>query len=108
MEEQSYSFCGETDLKDLGALIKNMDLFVSNDSGPAHLSAALGINTLALFGPTSDKITPPIGERVIIYRKDVNCKIPCYNLECPDNICMKQISVKDIYSQVEMLLKNER
>ena len=108
MKEKSFNFCGKTDLKDLGALIKHMDLFVSNDSGPAHLSASLGIKTLAIFGPTSDKITSPIGKRVTIYRKSVDCVIPCYKLECLDNVCMKQISVNDIYSRVECLLKNEK
>ena len=107
MNENSYNFCGKTDLKDLGALIKHMDLFISNDSGPAHLSASLGINTLAIFGPTSDKITPPIGKKVRIYRKSVDCVIPCYKLDCSDNICMKQILVNDIYLQAKSLLKNE-
>jgi heptosyltransferase-2 len=99
-----YNFCGKTTLKELGALIAKMNLFISNDSGPAHLSASLKIPTLVLFGPTSEKITSPRGNLVKIIRKEVNCKIPCYKINCPDNICMKKISVDEVFLEAKNIL----
>jgi heptosyltransferase-2 len=104
MKEKAYNFCGKTNTKELAALIKNVDLFISNDSGPAHLSASLGINTLVLFGPTSSALSAPRGIKVEILKKSVNCEIPCYNMSCQDNFCMKSITVEDVFSKAKEIL----
>jgi len=104
MKQNSFDFCGKTSLKELGALIKNMNLFISNDSGPAHLAAALGINTLVIFGPTSPEATSPRGKSVKVIKTKVDCEIPCYKLDCRDNICLKNLSVDEVYSQVKNTL----
>ncbi|TVQ98907.1 MAG: lipopolysaccharide heptosyltransferase family protein [Desulfovibrionales bacterium] len=44
---------GQTSLAELPDLLSQARLVVGNDSGPLHLAAAMGIPTLALFGPTS-------------------------------------------------------
>ena len=106
MKQNSFDFCGKTSLKELGALISNMNLFISNDSGPAHLSGALGINTLVIFGPTSPAATSPRGKAVKVIKTEVDCKIPCYKLDCRDNICLKNLSVDEVYSQVKKTLIN--
>jgi ADP-heptose:LPS heptosyltransferase len=51
-------------LRGLGALLSRAGLFVGNDSGVAHLAAAFGAPTLALFGPTSAAVWAPLGPRV--------------------------------------------
>jgi len=104
MRYEPYDFCGKTNLKELAAVIKNIDLFISNDSGPAHLAASLGINTLVIFGPTSEQITSPRGKFVRIIRKNVGCKIPCYELNCRDNICMREVAVGDVYAEAKDVL----
>jgi ADP-heptose:LPS heptosyltransferase len=43
---------------------------VANDSGPAHLAAALGLPTVALFGPTHPAVCGPLGDRVTVLRTD--------------------------------------
>ncbi|MCF7907751.1 MAG: lipopolysaccharide heptosyltransferase II [Candidatus Omnitrophica bacterium] len=96
MEFKAYDFCGKTSLKELGALIKNSELFISNDSGPAHLAASLGVTTIALFGPTARELTAPRGRKVIIIQKDFDCKIPCYDLNCLNNKCMSNITVEEV------------
>lgn len=107
MEQKSFNFCGKTNLKELGALIKAMNLFISNDSGPAHLAAALGVNTLVIFGPTSPEATAPRGKAVKIIKAEIKCKIPCYKLDCQDNICLKELSVEKVYFQVKTMLTND-
>lgn len=104
MKEKAYDFSGKTTLKELGALLSELNLFVSNDSGPAHLAAALGINTLVIFGPTSTQITSPKGKSVTILKKESGCLLPCYNLECQDNICLTKIMPEEVYDKIEELL----
>jgi lipopolysaccharide heptosyltransferase II len=104
MKNAAYNLCGKTDLKELAALLEGLDLFISNDSGPAHLAASLETKTLVLFGPTSPKITAPRGRNVKIIQKNIKCNVPCYNLECKDNICMKKISVEEVFAEVKNLL----
>ncbi|MFH1503827.1 MAG: lipopolysaccharide heptosyltransferase II [Candidatus Omnitrophota bacterium] len=104
---QAYNFCGRTSLKELAALIKGSNLFISNDSGPAHLSASLGIKTLVIFGPTSEQVTSPKGKYVKVIKKDVGCQIPCYELNCSDNICMKNVKVDQVYLEAKRILTDE-
>jgi ADP-heptose:LPS heptosyltransferase len=106
MQQESFDFCGRTTLKELGALMENLKLFISNDSGPAHLAAALGVNTLVLFGPTSPEATAPRGRAVKIIKKSVGCQVPCYKLDCRDNICLKGLSVDTVYSEARKILVN--
>lgn len=104
MKKEAYNLCGKTTLKELAALMDNCRLFLSNDSGPAHLAASLSIPTLVLFGPTSSSITSPRGGAVMIIQKDSGCKIPCYKLDCKDNICMKNITVDEVFSEAKKVL----
>ncbi|MCM8773416.1 MAG: lipopolysaccharide heptosyltransferase II [Candidatus Omnitrophica bacterium] len=102
------NLCGKTNLKELAALLSRMDLLISSDSGPAHLGSAVGINVLVLFGPTDPLITAPLGKNVHILKKDVGCKIPCYNLNCKDNICIRELKVEEVFIKARSILtKNE-
>ncbi len=106
MKENPYNYCAKTNIKELAAIISNLDLFISNDSGPAHLSASLGINTIVLFGPTLSALSAPRGIAVDILEKSAPCEIPCYNGACTDNLCMKNITVEDVYNKAKQLLGN--
>jgi ADP-heptose:LPS heptosyltransferase len=66
-ERADFAAAGGNILTDLGALADELaaaTLVVGNDSGPAHLSAQLGVPTLALFGPTDPDVWSPIGPHV--------------------------------------------
>lgn len=90
------NLAGELSLLELAALIRRLDLYVSIDSGPAHMAAALGTPLVALWGPAILEQTRPIssGGPVRILREFVPCA-PCYGTplmkSCRDNICMKRI-----------------
>jgi len=43
------------------------DAFVGNDSGITHLAAAIGLDTLVLFGPTDSKTYRPLGPNVYLF-----------------------------------------
>jgi heptosyltransferase-2 len=59
-------FIGASGLKlmELAAVLERCALFVGNDSGITHLSAAVGTPTVAVFGPASLSVWEPRGERV--------------------------------------------
>lgn len=63
-------------ISQLIAFLSECDLFIGNDSGPAHISAALGKKTIVLFGPQDPKRFGPIGKNVRIIYKKVPCS-PC-------------------------------
>ena len=58
-KEQFTNLTGNTSLMSLPALIARAGWVISNDSGPMHLAAALGIRTLGIFGPTDPRLFGP-------------------------------------------------
>lgn len=50
---------GNTSLTSLPALLRKADWVIANDSGPMHLAAAMGLKTIALFGPTDPRVFGP-------------------------------------------------
>ncbi|HEX3917039.1 MAG TPA: glycosyltransferase family 9 protein [Caulobacteraceae bacterium] len=59
---------GKTDLLTTFAALKRADLFIGNDTGFSQLAAAAGVPTIALFGPSDDRIWRPWGEDVRVVR----------------------------------------
>lgn len=98
------NLCGSTDLKELTALIAGAKVVVSNDSGPMHIAAALGIPTIALFGPTDPERTGPYGwkekENISVITAPVPCG-PCFRKRCRDPFCMKDITVETVLRELE-------
>jgi ADP-heptose:LPS heptosyltransferase len=58
-EAQFLNLTGNTSLVSLPALVKRADWVISNDSGPMHLAAALGVRVFAIFGPTDPRLFGP-------------------------------------------------
>lgn len=95
---------GTTSLRSLCSLISLFDVFVTNDSGPMHIAAALKVPLVAIFGSTSPTHTGPYKHGNVIY-KNVACS-PCYKRVCPiDFPCMKKIEVDRVYQTIKTLLK---
>ncbi|MGA3328297.1 MAG: lipopolysaccharide heptosyltransferase II [Terriglobia bacterium] len=96
---------GETSLRQLLALMAQCRLIVTNDSGPMHLAAALGIPLVAIFGSTDERATGPLGTRVRIVKRGVECS-PCGRRVCPiDFRCMRDISVEEVFRATLELVK---
>ena len=94
---------GKTTVLQLGALIERCNLYLTCDSGPMHIAAAVGTPTIALFGPTNPQRHRPYGETHHVIEKDVSCR-PCYNREClradTPNLCMTEIQTADVIEQI--------
>lgn len=93
---KSFSLAGKTDLKELIAVIKGSEFLVSNDSGPMHIAAALGVPVFAIFGPTDPARTGPYGKGHTIVRESLECA-PCFKKRCGDIKCMKDLSAEKVY-----------
>lgn len=89
------SIAGKTNIKELIEIMRKAKFVVSNDSGPMHIAAALGVPVFAIFGPTNPLRTGPYGKGHIIIRKGVECS-PCYKRSCRDIKCMEMIGVKEV------------
>lgn len=90
---------GRTDLRLLMGVLQACSAFVSNDSGAMHLAAAVGLPVTALFGPTKERVTAPVGDHDVLLHQ-VFCR-PCMLRECPiDHRCMKRITVDEVYAAV--------
>jgi heptosyltransferase II len=98
------NLCGQTTLPDLAGVLSRLRLLVTNDSGPMHVAAALGVPLVAVFGPTDWRETAPVGEAHRLVREPVYCS-PCGLRECPiDHRCMKGVGVEHVVAAAEELI----
>lgn len=105
MKGRKIAALGIADPLKLAALLKRLDVLVTNDSGPMHLAAAVGTPVVALFGPTNPRRTGPYGDRHTVICAPVDCR-PCYRRVCETGKdCMRRISVETVREAVENILK---
>jgi len=75
------NFVGKTDILQLAALIKKCKVFVTPDSAPLHIAAAMQVPVIALFGPTESGRHIPPAKKIIVLEKKLACA-PCYSSRC--------------------------
>ena len=98
------NLCGETTLGGMAGVLSRMAVVVTNDSGPMHVAAALGVPVVAVFGPTDERETGPVGEGHRVVREPVHCS-PCGLRECPiDHRCMTRIGVDRVAAEAREAL----
>lgn len=95
--------CGKTTVNQLAALCDECSVFISGDSAPLHISAAMGTPVVAVFGPTDPRRHMPPAEACVIIQKPVQCA-PCYRPFCKHTTCMRSVRPADIIEAVERLL----
>jgi lipopolysaccharide heptosyltransferase II len=87
---------GATDLAALAGVLAHCRTLVSNDSGAMHIAAAIGTPVTAVFGPTDDRATRPIGDAHVVLTHRVWCR-PCMLRECPlDHRCMRGLAANTV------------
>ena len=94
---------GRTSLGALVGVAARTRVVVSNDSGAMHLAAAVGRPVVALFGPTDERATRPLGDHDVLL-EEVFCR-PCMLRDCPiDHRCMKRLTVDRVFEAVRRRL----
>jgi len=97
MKHSPTVLAGKTTLTQMMALLSECRLVVTNDSGPMHLAAALGLPLVAVFGSTDERGTGPLSTQARVIRTQVECS-PCGLRECPiDFRCMQNVKVDDVF-----------
>ena len=106
------NLAGKTSLRELISLISECDVFVTNDSGPLHISYAVGTPMVAIFGSTDPELTGPpsgtIGNSNLVVTNKFSCS-PCFERTCRNNDlrCMYAISSDDVYLGIKKVLPNK-
>ena len=105
MREEAVNLCGNTGIRGLMSLMKKCRLFITNDTGPMHMAAALDVPTLAVFGSTDPVATGPLGKRVRVVKALVNCS-PCLKRTCPlkHYLCMERVSVNTVLAAAREMM----
>ena len=95
------------ELGKVAALISRCDLYLGNDSGVSHLASALGVETVALFGPTDPLQWALRGKRHTVITQNVECSpcLPPVMNSCPHRKCLTMLSPDYVIRRLEKLLQ---
>jgi lipopolysaccharide heptosyltransferase II len=78
---------GDRNLLVTAAILQRLDLFVTGDTGPMHLAAAVGAPIVAVFGPSDPARYAPTGAHDRVVRIDLPCA-PCNRIRLPPARCV--------------------
>jgi len=103
-EPKVIDLVGQTDLLQLAGVLALARALVTNDSGAMHLAAAIGTPVTAVFGPTDERATRPLGDGHTVVTASVWCR-PCMLRECPlDHRCMEGIETARVIAATRGVL----
>ena len=95
--EKVVDLTGKTSLRELAALIKGCQVYISADTGPLHFAAALKKPLVAMYGPTKADRTGPYGsDRASVLLTPAKCA-GCLKKACNDWHCMHDITPEMVY-----------
>jgi len=108
MEDDSrpwlHCLCGRTTIRGAAGILACAEVVVALDNGLAHVGAAVGAPTIALFGATSEVKNRPLGRRVRVLAAPLSCR-PCQMTprwaQCRKWRCMERIDPDDVLTAVE-------
>ncbi len=96
-------FVGRTSLRELVSLIKQLRVLVAGDTAPLHIATALGIPTVALFGPTDPRRHLVTANGTTVLMRRLPCQ-PCYKGTCHYSeplACLARIGVEEVFQAVQ-------
>jgi lipopolysaccharide heptosyltransferase II len=96
---------GKTDILQLAAVVEKCKVFISPDSAPLHIAAAMNVPAIAFFGPTAALRHVPPSKKLIVLQRDLQCR-PCYSGRCRilTHACMREIHPDEVESKVVQIL----
>lgn len=95
----------QSNLKQMAAILKKIELLVSTDSGPMHIAAAVGKPCIGIFGPTNHRLQGPYGDiHNVVIKSGLEC-LGCNRLDCDHVSCMLSLTVDDVMAGVGQCVK---
>jgi ADP-heptose:LPS heptosyltransferase len=106
MQNKPINLSGRLNLDDLAYVLSKLDLLITNDSGPMHMAAALGVPLVAVFGPEDPaRLGPCTDPRFYrIVSGFVPCS-PCQKSTCDSMLCLDAVSPDDVLQKCESLME---
>mgnify|MGYP003322738726 CR=1 FL=1 len=102
------------DISQLTSLIKNSSFVIANDTGPAHLSIALGTPTVVIVGgghfgsfvPYPEEVRPPLARFIFEDMPCYHCFWRCNKRESKQESfpCVNNVSVDAVWEHTKELL----
>ncbi len=107
-QDQCLNFIGKTTLASAIDLLSLSQVVVCNDSGMMHIAAALGKTVVSVFGSTSPRFTPPLGDRAQVLQLKLACQ-PCFQRTCRYGHydCLKQLKPQQVLSALRAVPQAE-
>lgn len=106
--ENVLNLAGQTDLATLGALARQVDVFICPDSGPMHVAAAAGARVLGIYAMAEDfpQRWAPLAEQARVLRpQPTGCPPGCRKPSCRDFRCYQSVSPQRLVAEVTALLE---
>ena len=104
MRKPAVNLAGKTTVRELMALLSLSSFLVTNDSGPMHIGAALGVPLVAIFGPTDWRRTSPWSSFAKVVRVEIDCS-PCRLRVCDrGHECMLGVTPEMVVDAARQLL----
>jgi lipopolysaccharide heptosyltransferase I len=94
---------GATSLIQLAALAREADLFLSNDTGPLHLAAAVGAEVIGIYTCTDPRLTGPYGPHATTVQSCVWCA-PSFRKSCDRLECFAELTPDRVWPAVRARL----
>jgi len=98
-----FNLAGRLKIWEFIELLRTTFLFISNDTGPVHIAATLGVNTVVFYGPTSPDRYMPLNKNSVIFYKDIKCS-PCVGVNYTNAKCRNKYKCLD-FDPKEIFLK---
>ena len=98
-------FVGATDILQLAALIERCKVYVTPDSAPLHITAAMRTPFVVFFGPTDSSRHLPPAQNFRVIEKKPECA-PCYSPRCriETHVCMRSITPEEVADKIKELM----
>lgn len=103
-----YNLAGKTTLQEMAGILQTSLLHIGVDSAAPHIAAAVGTQTLTIYGPSDWRDWAPPGEKNKVVLPDMDCS-PCHKKGCDGSgrsECLETLAVKKVQDVVEEMLTN--
>jgi heptosyltransferase-2 len=107
MRKRPTTMVGNLDIRQLGAVLSESAVVVTNSTGPMHLATAVRTPVVAIFCPM-DGCSPgrwgPLGSESVVLMPQVPSCRRCTGERCSYYDCMDGVSVEEVLGAIERLL----